>query len=150
MLEKNDLKILAGMFNASEERMMKRMDSLENRMESMENRMESMENRMESMENRMNEMDTRLSSRIDELDTRLGSRIDSLEVQMKKSEDLFMNEIAKTSGYLETRIDAVQKSVDRVEQYYRADRLENENTATLLKLYIGLREDVDELKERIA
>ena len=143
MLEQNDLKILAGMFNASEERMMKRMDSLENRME-------SMENRMESMENRMNEMDTRLSSRIDELDTRLGSRIDSLEVQMKKSEDLFMNELAKTSGYLETRIDAVQKSVDRVEQYYRADRLENENTATLLKLYIGLREDVDELKERIA
>ena len=154
MLEQNDLKILAGMFNASEERMMKRMDSLENRMESMENRMESMENRMNEMDTRLSsridELDTRLSSRIDELDTRLGSRIDSLEVQMKKSEDLFMNELAKTSGYLETRIDAVQKSVDRVEQYYRADRLENENTATLLKLYIGLREDVDELKERIA
>ena len=122
MLDQNDLKILAGMFNASEERMMKRID----------------------------ELDIRLSGRMDEMDARLSSRIDSLEVQMKNSENLVMSELAKTSDYLEKKINAVQTSVDRVEQYYRVDRLESENTATLLKLYTGLRKDVDELKEKIA
>ena len=125
MLDQNDLKILAAMFTASEERMMKRMD----------------------------EMDTRLSGRIDGLDTKIGklaARVDSLEVQMKKSEGLFMDELSRTQIYLERKIETVQKSVDRMEQYYRGDRLDSENIATLLTLYTGLRKDVDELKEKIA
>ena len=133
MLDQNDLKILAGMFSASEERMMKRMDEMDTRLTA-----------------KIDGVETKLTAKIDEVDTRVTARIDSLEVQMKNSENLVMSELAKTSDYLEKKINAVQTSVDRVEQYYRVDRLESENTATLLKLYTGLRKDVDELKEKIA
>jgi len=141
MLDQNDLKILSQMFLASEERMMKRMD------EKINVKIEALDVRWAD---RINEIDERLNGRIDELDTRLSGRIDSLEVQMKKSENLFMTELGRTCDYLEKKIDAVQKDVNELKEYYRIQRLEDSNTATLLKLYTGLRAEVDELKEKIA
>ena len=137
MLDQSDLKILGEMFLASEERMMKRMDE----------KIDELDARLSA---RIDEIDERLSGRIDELDTRLSGRIDSLEVQMKKSENLFMTELGRTCDYLERKIDAVQKDVNEMKEYYRIQRLEDSNTATLLRLYTGLRAEVDELKVKIA
>ena len=137
MLDQSDLKILGEMFLASEERMMKRMDE----------KIDELDARLGA---RIDEIDERLSGRIDELDTWLGARIDSLEVQMKKSENLFMTELGRTCDYLERKIDAVQKDVNELKEYYRIQRLEDSNTATLLRLYTGLRAEVDELKVKIA
>ena len=137
MLDQSDLKILGEMFLASEERMMKRMDE----------KIDELDARLGA---RIDEIDERLSGRIDELDTRLSGRIDSLEVQMKKSENLFMTELGRTCDYLERKIDAVQKDVNELKEYYRIQRLEDSNTATLLRLYTGLRAEVDELKVKIA
>ena len=137
MLDQSDLKILGEMFLASEERMMKRMDE----------KIDELDARLSA---RIDEIDERLSGRIDELDTRLSARIDSLEVQMKKSENLFMTELGRTCDYLERKIDAVQKDVNELKEYYRIQRLEDSNTATLLRLYTGLRAEVDELKVKIA
>lgn len=137
MLDQSDLKILGEMFLASEERMMKRMDE----------KIDELDARLSA---RIDEIDERLSGRIDELDTRLSGRIDSLEVQMKKSENLFMTELGRTCDYLERKIDAVQKDVNELKEYYRIQRLEDSNTATLLRLYTGLRAEVDELKVKIA
>ena len=137
MLDQSDLKILGEMFLASEERMMKRMDE----------KIDELDARLSA---RIDEIDERLSGRIDELDTRLSARIDSLEVQMKKSENLFMTELGRTCDYLERKIDAVQKDVNEMKEYYRIQRLEDSNTATLLRLYTGLRAEVDELKVKIA
>ena len=137
MLDQSDLKILGEMFLASEERMMKRMDE----------KIDELDARLGA---RIDEIDERLSGRIDELDTRLSARIDSLEVQMKKSENLFMTELGRTCDYLERKIDAVQKDVNELKEYYRIQRLEDSNTATLLRLYTGLRAEVDELKVKIA
>ena len=137
MLDQSDLKILGEMFLASEERMMKRMDE----------KIDELDARLGA---RIDETDERLSGRIDELDTRLSARIDSLEVQMKKSENLFMTELGRTCDYLERKIDAVQKDVNELKEYYRIQRLEDSNTATLLRLYTGLRAEVDELKVKIA
>ena len=137
MLDQSDLKILGEMFLASEERMMKRMDE----------KIDELDTRLGA---RIDEIDELLSGRIDELDTRLSGRIDSLEVQMKKSENLFMTELGRTCDYLERKIDAVQKDVNELKEYYRIQRLEDSNTATLLRLYTGLRAEVDELKVKIA
>ena len=137
MLDQSDLKILGEMFLASEERMMKRMDE----------KIDELDARLGA---RIDEIDERLSGRIDELDTRLSARIDSLEVQMKKSENLFMTELGRTCDYLERKIDAVQKDVNELKEYYRIQRLEDSNTATLLRLYTGWRAEVDELKVKIA
>ena len=163
MLDQNDLKILSQMFLASEERMMKRMDEKINvKIEALDvrwaDRINEIDERLgkridevdERLGKRIDEIDERLNGRIDELDTRLSGRIDSLEVQMKKSENLFMTELGRTCDYLEKKIDAVQKDVNELKEYYRIQRLEDSNTATLLKLYTGLRAEVDELKEKIA
>ena len=152
MLDQNDLKILSQMFLASEERMMKRMDEKINvKIEALDVRWADRINEIdERLGKRIDEIDERLNGRIDELDTRLSGRIDSLEVQMKKSENLFMTELGRTCDYLEKKIDAVQKDVNELKEYYRIQRLEDSNTATLLKLYTGLRAEVDELKEKIA
>ena len=152
MLNQNDLKILSQMFLASEERMMKRMDEKINvKIEALDVRWADRINEIdERLGKRIDENDERLNGRIDELDTRLSGRIDSLEVQMKKSENLFMTELGRTCDYLEKKIDAVQKDVNELKEYYRIQRLEDSNTATLLKLYTGLRAEVDELKEKIA
>ena len=163
MLNQNDLKILSQMFLASEERMMKRMDEKINvKIEALDvrwaDRINEIDERLgkridevdERLGKRIDENDERLNGRIDELDTRLSGRIDSLEVQMKKSENLFMTELGRTCDYLEKKIDAVQKDVNELKEYYRIQRLEDSNTATLLKLYTGLRAEVDELKEKIA
>ncbi|MBQ1208276.1 MAG: hypothetical protein IIX65_07070 [Lachnospiraceae bacterium] len=159
MLDQSDLKILGEMFLASEERMMKRMDEkideLDARLgarideidERLSGRIDELDTRLGA---RIDEIDERLSGRIDELDTRLSGRIDSLEVQMKKSENLFMTELGRTCDYLERKIDAVQKDVNELKEYYRIQRLEDSNTATLLRLYTGLRAEVDELKVKIA
>ena len=137
MLDQSDLKILGEMFLASEERMMKRMDE----------KIDELDARLSA---RIDEIDELLSGRIDELVSRLSGRIDSLEVQMKKSENLFMTELGRTCDYLERKIDAVQKDVNELKEYYRIQRLEDSNTATLLRLYTGLRAEVDELKVKIA
>ena len=121
-----------------------RIDELDTRLSA---RIDELDTRLSG---RIDELDTRLSGRIDELDTRLSGRIDSLEVQMKKSENLFMTELGRTCDYLERKIDAVQKDVNELKEYYRIQRLEDSNAATLLKLYTGLRAEVDELKEKIA
>ncbi len=153
VLDESDLRILAGMFAASEERMITRMDSMESRltarMDSMDARMDSMENRMDSMEERLDakidsvaqrldaKIDSvaqRLDAKIDSVAQRLDARIDSLKVQMKKTEDLFMDELAKTSDYLERKIDKLQGSVDEVRMYYRIHRLDDDNAKLLMRV----------------
>ena len=145
----------ADRINEIDERLGKRIDEVDERLGK---RIDEIDERLgkridevdERLGKRIDEIDERLNGRIDELDTRLSGRIDSLEVQMKKSENLFMTELGRTCDYLEKKIDAVQKDVNELKEYYRIQRLEDSNTATLLKLYTGLRAEVDELKEKIA
>ena len=107
MLDQNDLKILAGMFAASEERMMKRIDRLER-------------------------------------------SVDALKTQQKKMEENIYDEIGRVQTYLEKKIDAVQKDVDEMKQYYRIERMENAASTTILRIVSDLQKDVAELKQNIA
>ncbi|MBQ4563130.1 MAG: hypothetical protein IJA58_01470 [Lachnospiraceae bacterium] len=128
MLDQNDLKILAGMFAASEERMMKRIDRLEERMDRLEARIDGLEGRMD----------------------RLEKSVDALRIQQKKMEENIYDEIGRVQTYLEKKIDAVQKDVDEMKQYYRIERMENAASTTILRIVSDLQKDVAELKQKIA
>ena len=68
----------------------------------------------------------------------------------EKTEDLLLDEIGRTQSYLEKQIAEVKKNVDELNQYYRITRLENDNTALLLKMIESLQKDVEELKKKTA
>lgn len=47
-------------------------------------------------------------------------------------------------------MDAIQKNMTELNQYYSINKLENDNTTLLLKMIMELRKDVDELKTKTA
>lgn len=121
MLDQNDLKILADMFAASEERVMKRIDRLEERIDRLEERMD-----------------------------RLEKRVDALEEHQKKMEANLYDEVGRVQSYFDRKLDAVRNDVSEMKQYYRIDRVENATSTTILKIVSSLQKDVEELKQKIA
>lgn len=73
-----------------------------------------------------------------------------LDDRLSKSENVVLGEVERTRGILETKIEAVQKNLDDLKQYYKVTKLENDNTALLLQMIQELRKEVDELKTKIA
>lgn len=73
-----------------------------------------------------------------------------LDDRLSKSENVVLGEVERTRGIVETKIEAVQKNLDDLKQYYKVTKLENDNTALLLQMIQELRKEVDELKTKIA
>ncbi|WP_334104504.1 hypothetical protein [Muricomes intestini] len=73
-----------------------------------------------------------------------------IDTRAEKTENLLLDEIGRTQSYLEKQIAEVKKNVDELNQYYRITRLENDNTALLLKMIESLQKDVEELKKKTA
>ena len=142
MLDQNDLKILADMFAASEERVMKRIDRLEERIDRLEERMDRLEERMNRLEVRMDRLDERVG--------RLEKRVDALEEHQKKMEANLYDEVGRVQSYFDRKLDAVRNDVSEMKQYYRIERVENATSATILKIVSSLQKDVEELKQKIA
>lgn len=67
-----------------------------------------------------------------------------------KTEDSLLDEIGRTQTYLEKQINEVKKNMDELSQYYRITKLENDNTALLLKMIDQLNRRVEELEKRTA
>ncbi len=72
------------------------------------------------------------------------------ESRVAQTENLLLDEISRTRNILEKRVEAIQKNMDELSQYYRITKLENDNTSLLLQMIIDLRKDVEELKQKIA
>ena len=170
MLSTEDLQAIKGLF---EETVVVRLDQLDGRMERMEGRMERMEGRMEQLEGRMEQLEGRvdqlndrmehlegrmeqLEGRVDQLNDRmehlegcvnqLNGRMEHLEGRVDRLDRLerfFMEELERVRSILEKRIDALEEKVSEIAEYYRIRRLEDDNTAILLKLH-------DELEKRVA
>lgn len=68
----------------------------------------------------------------------------------EKTENLLLDELSRTRSILDKKIDAVQKNMEELSQYYRITKLENDNTSLLLQMINDLRKEVDELKRKIA
>lgn len=88
------------------------------------------------------------------MDTRLGESEKKMETLMDtrlaESENLILEEMERTRNILEKHINKVQKNLDELNQYYRITKLENDNTALLLKMIDELTRRVEELEKKSA
>ena len=125
----------------------------EKKMEVMvDTRLAESEKKMEVM------MDTRLAESEKKMevmmDTRLAESEKKMEVmvdtRLAESENLILEEMERTRNILEKNIDKVQKNLDELNQYYRITKLENDNTALLLKMIDELTRRVEELEKKTA
>lgn len=69
---------------------------------------------------------------------------------MKEEINLVLKELDRVQVSLENKISAVQKNLDELNQYYRITKLENDNTALLLKMIDELSKRVEELEKKTA
>ena len=63
---------------------------------------------------------------------------------------MILTELDRVQEHLEGKFEVLQKDMDEMKQYYRITRLEEDNTALLLRMVVDLRKDVDKLKEKTA
>ncbi|CUX23282.1 hypothetical protein [Clostridium sp. C105KSO13] len=92
----------------------------------------------------LDEKDLQAIARLmDASESRITTKID-------ETENLLLDEIGRTQSYLEKQISEVKKNIDELNQYYRITKLENDNTALLLKMIESLQKDVEELKKKTA
>ena len=110
------------------------------------------EKRTESvMDQKLPESEKRMESvmgqKLSESEKRMESVMDQ---KLAKSENLILEEMERTRNILEKRIDTVQKNLDELNQYYRITKLENDNTALLLKMIDELSRRVEELEKKTA
>lgn len=75
---------------------------------------------------------------------------DIVNSRVSKSENLLLEEMDRVQGYLEKEIGKVKKNLEEIQQFYRIQKLENDNTALLLKMIEGMQKEIDELKKKIA
>ena len=78
------------------------------------------------------------------------SILDKVDERLARSETFILDEIERTRDILEGKIEKVQKNLDELNQYYRITKLENDNTALLLKMIDELSRRVEELEKRTA
>lgn len=69
-----------------------------------------------------------------------------VDERVTRSEKFIFDEF----GRMEQKIEDIKKNLEELEQYYKITKLENDNTKILLQLIESLRNDVEELKKKIA
>lgn len=57
-----------------------------------------------------------------------------MDARFRESENMILEDLDRVHINLGNRIDKVQKNLDELNQYYRITKLENDNTAILLKM----------------
>lgn len=92
-------------------------------------------------------METIVDSRVTESEKKIGAVIDA---RIAESENFNLKELDRVQIGLENKINAVQKNLDELNQYYRITKLENDNTALLLKMIDELSKRVEELERKTA
>ena len=73
-----------------------------------------------------------------------------LDAKIAKSENLLLEEMERTRNILEKQIDKVRKNLEELSQYYKITKLENDNTALLLKMIDELSRRISELEKKTA
>ncbi len=76
--------------------------------------------------------------------------MEEMDERISTSENLLLEEMERTRSILDNKISKVQKNLDELAQYYRITKLENDNTALLLKLIDELARRVEELERKTA
>lgn len=63
---------------------------------------------------------------------------------------LMLDEVVRENENLQEHIEALEKNVAELRQYYRVDKIENDNMTLILRLMKDLVKRVEELEKRIA
>ena len=77
------------------------------------------------------EMDAKMDARFQESENKI---IAEMDARFRESENMILEDLDRVHINLGNRIDKVQKNLDELNQYYRITKLENDNTAILLKM----------------
>lgn len=64
--------------------------------------------------------------------------------------NMILNELDNVQLRLTDKMNRLESNMDELKQYYRINKLENENTSLLLQMIKDLQKEVDELKKKIA
>ncbi len=107
---------------------------------------------------RIDETETKLTGRIDETEIKLTGRIDETETKLsdrieqraQQTESFLLDELARTQDYLGAQIESVRKKQEEMYQFYRLDRLDNDNLTLLLRLVESMQKRLDEIENKIA
>ncbi|HBI59945.1 MAG TPA: hypothetical protein DDY31_01825 [Lachnospiraceae bacterium] len=94
-----------------------------------------------------NMMETVIDKRIAESEKNMEAMMDR---KITESENLILKEMDRVQINLTNKINEVQKNLDELSQYYRITKLENDNTALLLKMIDELSKRVEELEKKTA
>ena len=150
MLEQRDLDILRGMMESV---MDTRLTSAkEEILEVMDRRLAETEERIlgkvdvrlaETEERILGKVDMRLSETKEEI-------LEVMDERLTSSENLVLEEVGRTRNILEDKVNKVQQNMDEISQYYRITKLENDNTALVLKSVQELTKRVEALEQKIA
>ena len=131
MLEQKDLVAIRAIMKEEIAESEKKMEAM------MDTRFAESEKKMEAM------MDTRFAESEKKMEAMMDTRF-------AESENLILEEVERTRSILEKHIGKVQKNLDELNQYYRITKLENDNTALLLKMIDELTKRVEELEKKSA
>ena len=63
--------------------------------------------------------------------------------------NMILSELDNVQTRLTDKINMVESNMEEIKQYYRINKLENENTSLLLQMIKDLQKEVDELKKKI-
>ena len=63
---------------------------------------------------------------------------------------MILNELDNVQLRLTDKMNRLESNMDELKQYYRINKLENENTSLLLQMIKDLQKEVEELKKKIA
>ena len=75
------------------------------------------------------------------------SMLVTIDEHLRQSENMVLEEIERTRKYLERKTEMLQKSLRELDQYYHITKLENDNTALLLKITDDLSNRLDTLEQ---
>ena len=64
--------------------------------------------------------------------------------------NMILNELDNVQLRLTDKMNRLESNMDELKQYYRINKLENENTSLLLRMIKDLQKEVEELKKKIA
>ncbi len=104
----------------------------------------------QKIETTVRESEARQDKKLETLETSLTEKMDVMREyllgEIEKSQDLVLKEIAVTQNYIERnmdkKIDKIIQRLDKMEQFYRCDKLDSETLSLVVK-------NIDQLSRRI-
>lgn len=99
----------------------------------------------------LNTLKDMMESVVNENSTKLGTSIlGEMDKRLEKTETSILDETERTRDIIEKQIERIQKNMEDLNQYYRITKLENDNTALLLKMIEELSKRVEDLEKKTA